>query len=70
MPIYLLYIEDGRYSAPQLDSLAASDDAQVIAQTRKRLDASPHYISADVWEDDRFVARILGSESRLSITSP
>ncbi len=70
MPIYLLYIEDGRYSAPQLDSLEAADDARAIAQTRTRLDASQHYISAEVWEDDRLVARIFRAVSELSITSP
>ena len=59
MPIYLLYIEDGRYSTPQLDSLEAVDDASAIALTRRRLAASPHYRSADLWEDDRFVARIV-----------
>ena len=59
MPIYLLYIEDGRYSAPQLDSLEAADDAQAVALTRARLAGSAHYRSADVWDEDRFVACVV-----------
>ena len=59
MPIYLLYIEDGRYSAPQLDSLEAADDTLAIAATRARLFASAHYSWVDVWEADRFVARVV-----------
>ena len=58
MPIYLVYIEDSRYSAPQLDCIEAVDDQRALAVARARLDASAHYRSADVWEDDRFVARL------------
>lgn len=59
MPIYLLYIEDARYSAPQLDSVEAADDARAVAVTRVRLAASTHYRSVDVWEAERFVARVV-----------
>ena len=59
MPISLLFIEDGRYSTPQLDSLEAADDARAMAVTRTRLNASPHYRAADVWEEERFVGRIV-----------
>ena len=69
MPLYLLYIEDSRYSAPQLDSLDAADDSRAITATRTRLDASRHYISADLWDDDRFVARILGAARKAEITN-
>jgi hypothetical protein len=58
MPIYLLYIEDGRYSAPQMDSIDAADDAHAIEAARARVNSSVHYLSAEVWEDNRFVAHI------------
>ena len=59
MPIYLLYIDDPRYTTPQLDSVEAADDAKAITATRARLAASAHYRSADVWEADRFVGRVV-----------
>jgi hypothetical protein len=58
MPVYLIYIDDRRYSAPQIDSLEAVDDARAIAKAQARLAASPHYRAAELWEDERLVARL------------
>jgi hypothetical protein len=59
MPVYLIYIEDARYSAPQLDSLEAIDDARALDVVRVRLQRSIYYHAADLWVDDRFVGRIV-----------
>ena len=59
MPVYLIYIEDARYSAPQLDSLEAIDDARALDVVRVRLRYSIHYRAADVWDNDRFVGRVV-----------
>ncbi len=57
MPIYLLYIHDGRYSVPHLESLDAPSDDRALAHARVRLAGSSHYLAIEVWEDDRLVGR-------------
>jgi hypothetical protein len=55
---YTLYITDDRYSVPSLDAVIVSTDklAQAIAQ--ERFAVSTHYSAIEIWEDERFVAKI------------
>jgi hypothetical protein len=56
--LYTLYIEDDRYSVPTIDILQALDDVQALALAAERLSASAHYLSAEIWADERLVGRI------------
>lgn len=55
MGVYTIYIEDDRYSVPTIDILTADDDARARVLAHGRLISSPHYLSAEVWEDERVV---------------
>jgi hypothetical protein len=55
---YILYIQDGRYAAPTLLTIDASDDDSALADARRHLSASQHYRAIDVFEDERLVATV------------
>jgi hypothetical protein len=54
---YLLYVNDDRYSVPNLDSVVVRDDASATAAAKVKLASSPHYGGVEVWDDDRLVFR-------------
>jgi hypothetical protein len=54
---YALYIHDDRYSVSTLDLVTASDDECVARIGMRRLAASPHHRSVEIWDDDRLVGR-------------
>jgi len=58
MNSYFFYIHDRRYSVPQFVVVNAlnDDDATMIA--KKYLADSQHYLSIDIVEGDREVARV------------
>lgn len=55
MSVYTIYIEDDRYSVPTIDILMADDDGHARVLGEARLTSSPHYLSAEIWEDERVV---------------
>lgn len=55
MGVYTIYIEDDRYSVPTIDILMADDDTHACVLGQARLQSSPHYLSAEVWQDERVV---------------
>jgi len=59
--VYTLYIEDDRYSVPTIDILSADTDAEAMTLAAERLASSPHYLSVEVWADDRYVGGAPGS---------
>ena len=58
MKTYVLYIHDDRYTVPTLDSITVDDDERAKELAGGRLAASAHYHRAELWEDDRLVARL------------
>lgn len=59
MQTYLFYVQDDRYSAPNLDIITALDEDAAIDVALARLAASPHHLSIEIWRDDRLVTRIV-----------
>ena len=58
MKTYVLYIHDDRYTVPTLDSIVVNDDDRAREVAGARLASSAHYFLAELWEDDRLVARL------------
>lgn len=58
MNSFFFYITDRRYSVPQFVVVDATDDDDAVALARKYLADSPHYLSIDVVDGDREVARV------------
>ena len=58
MKTYVLYIHDDRYTVPALDSITVNDDERASEVAGDRLASSAHYYLAELWEDDRLVARL------------
>lgn len=58
MNVYTIYIEDDRYSVPNIDILIAPTDTDVRAMAVERLASSAHYLSISVWQDERFVCEL------------
>ncbi len=58
MKTYIFYIYDDRYSVPSLDAVTVRDDQRAREVGANRLTVSPHYQLIEVWEDDRFVAKL------------
>jgi len=58
MKTYLLYIHDDRYTVPTMDSITVIDDERAKQLARERLASSAHYHTAELWEDERLVARL------------
>lgn len=58
MRAYFLYLRDERYHAPTLEVVTAADDPAITEFVRRRLDSSPHYLGAEVWDGDRLVVRL------------
>ncbi len=58
MKTYLLYIHDDRYTVPTLDSIAVDGDERARELAAERLASSPHYLTAELWEDDRLVEKL------------
>jgi hypothetical protein len=56
--IYVLYIHDDRYTVPTVDSLSASSDEVAAYLMENRLGSSPHYFAAELWLDERLIARL------------
>jgi hypothetical protein len=56
---YIFYLQDDRYSAPNLDIITAPDEEAAIESALARLAASPHHLSIEIWQDDRLVTRII-----------
>jgi len=58
MNSYFFYIHDRRYSVPQFIVVDASDDEEIVVFARKYLTESNHYLSIDIVDGDRDVARV------------
>jgi len=58
MNSYFFYIHDRRYSVPQFVVVDAADDEDVVARARKYLTDSQHYLSIDIVDGEREVARL------------
>ena len=55
--IFTLYIEDDRYSVPTLFTAELRDDAEVMARAAALMAGSPHYLSVEIWDGDRFIGK-------------
>jgi hypothetical protein len=53
-----MYIRDERYQTPTLEIVTASDDAAAEQIVRERLASSIHYLGAEIWEEERLVAKL------------
>jgi len=58
MNSYFFYIHDSRYSVPQFVVVNAADDGEAVIAARKYLADSQHYLSIDIVDGDRDVARV------------
>jgi hypothetical protein len=58
MPTYFVYLHDPNSKVPTLEAITVSNDARVRELVARRLDASPHYVSADIWDDERLVGKV------------
>ena len=58
MTTYTLYVHDGRYAVPTLLTIEMRDDEAARAYARKHLSSSPHYKSAEIWDDERRVDQL------------
>jgi len=58
MNSYFFYINDRRYSVPQFIVIDASGDDEIVILARKYLTDSSHYLSIDIVDGDREVARV------------
>ena len=63
MVLYTVYMHDARYSAPNLDLVTAADDARARELASQRLDASPHHLMVEVFEEDRLVCVVRREET-------
>ena len=55
---YFFYIQDRRYSVPQFVVVDAASDADAIELARKYLAESQYYLSIDVVDGEREIARV------------
>lgn len=53
MSTFELFIDDDRYSVPNLRFLAASDEARARTAAIQVLSESPHYRGVELFSDDR-----------------
>lgn len=58
MDVYVLYIDDSRYSVPTLDTLTVADDALARDLAVKRVGSSKFYRQVEIWLGDRLVDTI------------
>jgi len=58
MNSYFFYIHDRRYSVPQFVVVNALNDDDATTIAKKYLADSQHYLSIDIVEGDREVARV------------
>lgn len=58
MPTYFLYFHDRRYSVPTLEAVTVGGDDRAREVAAERLAASPHCFAAEIWDDDRLVAKL------------
>ncbi len=58
MNSYFFYIQDSRYSVPQFIVVDANNDDEVVVMAKKYLTDSRHYLSIDIVDGDRDVARV------------
>ncbi len=58
LEVYVLYIEDGRYSVPTLDTVTVANDALAREVAIQRVAASKFYRQVEIWQDDRLVDTI------------
>ena len=55
---YMVYFDDDRHHARSLNVITADDDEAACAMARVQLAANAHRLRAEIWEDNRLVARI------------
>jgi hypothetical protein len=58
MASYMVYFDDDRYRARNLEVITADDDEAACARVRADLAANPHHLAAEIWDDNRLVARV------------
>ena len=58
MRSYILYIHDSRYSVPQFVAVDADDDDAAVTMAKHLLARSDRYLSIEVVDGDREVARV------------
>jgi hypothetical protein len=55
----MFYIKDDRYLTSTLEVANAADDDAAEGVARRFLATSAHHLGVDVWDDDRFVVRVM-----------
>ncbi len=58
MNSYFFYIHDRRYSVPQFVVVDVLNDGDAVVLAKKYLADSRHYLSIDIVDGDREVARV------------
>jgi hypothetical protein len=54
----MVYFDDDRHHARDLIVITADDDEAACALARADLAANAHRLAAEIWDDNRLVARI------------
>ncbi len=62
MKIFALYVEDDRYSVPTLFTVERRDDVGAMSHASDLLTSATHYLSIEVWDDDRRVGQVSKDE--------
>jgi hypothetical protein len=60
MQSYQFFVQDDRYSVPNLMFVQAANDLRARSLAEQTLVRSPHYLGVDVYAEDRLVVALGG----------